>query len=133
MARHSSVSKVERKALENQARISKQLKLMKGDQKGLHFKGYDRLLAEATAKFDKLGQLNKDIDNGGERAILARQTKAKMNYVTYFTDAAPTCKGAWDSESNKGNEAKRSVIGRDGKHQRIMKGQSARNSQAQGI
>lgn len=86
MARHSSVSKVDRTARRKQQRIGNDLRLMTGDCKALRFKNYDRLLSEAQHKFGIIAALNNDVDNGGERAMVASRKLREMKVVKYYVD-----------------------------------------------
>lgn len=89
MARHSSVSKVDRSAQRKKDRIGNELRLMTGDNKSLRFKDYDRLLSEAEQKFGIIAALNRDVDIGGEIAVTARRKLREMKEVKYYVDKAP--------------------------------------------
>ncbi|UOL50849.1 hypothetical protein SoKa_gp1 [Pseudomonas phage SoKa] len=131
MAKHSSISKVERQRQRDYENIGKQLRKHVGDDKSLRFKSTDRLLAEATEHFRVVGELSAV---KGEGAVTARRKLREMREVKYFTDPEPTSKNAWDTKQTKAKPGQsRPVRGSTAKHQRIMKGQSARNSQGMGI
>jgi hypothetical protein len=128
MARHSSVSRSDR----NKARLKDKLEsLLKNEcpaVKSDRWQTVDKLEARATAHFTIVASLHERNDP------TARRKLREMREVKYDTDPEPTCKGAWDLNAAKGKVSKlRQVIGRDGKHQRILKGHSARNSQAKGL
>lgn len=127
MARHSSVSRAERKARRSADQLQTELQALPA-VKSDRWQTADQLLARAQRHFQLVAQLT------AENTVTSRRKLREMRDVKYDTDPEPTCKGAWDGNAAKGKVSKlRQVIGRDGKHQRIMKGQSARNSQAQGI
>lgn len=86
MARHSSVSRTDRQASRNRDRIGNELRLMTGDNKSLRFKDYDRLLTEAQHKFGLIAALNKDVDNGGERAVVASRKLRELKVIKYYVD-----------------------------------------------
>ncbi len=125
MARHSSTPRAIRDERRKQAHIGAELRkipAIKSDR----WMSAERLKDNATKHFELIAALHKRNDP------TARRKLREMRDVTYDTDPAPTCRGAWDDKAKKGKQS-RPVIGRDGKHQRIMKGQSARNSQAKGL
>lgn len=127
MARHSSVSRADRQAARRTDKIASDLRAMPA-VKSDRWQTADQLLARAQRHFALVAELT------AENSVTSRRKLREMREVRYDTDPEPTCKGAWDSNAAKGKVSKlRQVIGRDGKHQRIMKGQSARNSQAKGI
>jgi hypothetical protein len=127
MSKHSSVSKTQRAAARLTERRAAELQAMPA-VKSDRWQTADQLLARAQRHFHLVAELT------AENTVTSRRKLREMREVKYDTDPEPTCKGAWDSNAAKGKVSKlRQVIGRDGKHQRIMKGQSARNSQAQGI
>lgn len=128
MARHSSTPRAirdERRKAEHVSAELRKIPAIKSDR----WMTTERLLDSAVGHFGLVAVLNKRNDP------TARRKLREMRDVKYDTDPEPTCKGAWDGEVAKGkiSKAGRAAIGRDGKHQRIMKGQSARNSQAKGL
>lgn len=128
MARHSSVSRADR----NKARLAASLECKLKNEcpavKSDRWQTLDKLEARATAHFRLVAVLQARNDP------TARRKLRELRDVKYDTDPDPTCKGAWDKDVAKGKATSgRQAIGRDGKHQRIMKGQSARNSQAKGL
>lgn len=127
MARHSSVSRASRHAARRVNKIAGDMQAMPA-VKSDRWQTADQLLARAQRHFALVAEL------AAENTVTSRRKLREMRDVKYDTDPEPTCKGAWDSNAAKGKVSKlRQVIGRDGKHQRIMKGQSARNSQAKGL
>lgn len=131
MARHSSVSKVDRNAQRAYDRIGRELSSMIGDKKDLRFKDTKRLEAEATEHFRLVKELS---SVKGEGAVTARRKLRELRDVKYYTDPEPTSKNAWDSKQAGSKPSQsRPVRGSTAKHQRIMKGQAARNSQAKGL
>lgn len=131
MARHSSVSKADRNAQRAYERIGTELRKHVGDDKSLRFKSTDRLMGEAKHHFETVAELSAV---KGEAAVTARRKLREMRDVRYFTDPEPTCKNAWDTGQTKAKPSQsRPVRGSTAKHQRIMKGQAARNSQGKGI
>lgn len=125
MARHSSITRADRDALRKREKIGAELRKIPA-VKSDRWATTDRLEGVATRHFELVSELNKRNDP------TARRKLREMRDVHYDTDPAPTCKGAWDNKASKGKQS-RPVMGRDGKHQRIMKGQNARNQQARGI
>jgi hypothetical protein len=131
MARHSSVSKQDRNAQRAYDRIGKELSKMIGDKKDLRFKTTKRLEVEAVEHFRVVKELS---EVKGEGAVTARRKLREMRDVKYYTDPEPTSKNAWDGKQTRAKPGQsRPVRGSTAKHQRIMKGQAARNSQGKGI
>lgn len=126
MARHSSVSKKDRHAAALTASLSNKLQKECPAVKSDRWQSVDKLEQRATAHFTIVDALHKRNDP------TARRKLREMRDVQYDTDPAPSARGAWDDAAKKGKQS-RPVAGRDGKHQQIMKGQSARQSQAKGI
>lgn len=126
MARHSSVSRIERDANRKTERIAADLRKIPAVTSD-RWQTSDKLLARAQGHFKLVATLQ------AENTVTSRRKLREMRDVMYDTDPEPTCKGAWDDDAKKGLPNKRAVIGRDGKHQRIMKGQTARNNQAKGL
>lgn len=126
MPRHSSVSKTERAEQRKQSNIENELRGIRA-VKSDRFATYDRLLGTATHHFQLVAKLQ------AENSVTSRRKLRELREVRYDTDPDATEKGAWDEQAAKGKASKRAVIGRDGKHQRIMKGQTARNNQAKGL
>lgn len=125
MARHSSITKADRAELRKRDRLTTELRKIPA-VKSDRWATADRLEGVATHHFELVSELNKRNDP------TARRKLRELRDVHYDTDPAPTGKGAWDNKASKGKQS-RPVMGRDGKHQRIMKGQNARNSQAKGL
>ena len=130
MARHSSVSRTDRKTAENQRRITKQLTLMIGDDKSLRFKGYDRLLEDATQKFGLINSLNKEVDTNGDRAVTARRKLREMRDVKYYVDQAPA---AGELHLKQGDKHHNPARGSTGRAKKLLSGHNARNNQGKGI
>lgn len=130
MARHSSVSRDERKTAENQRRISKQLRLMIGDDKSLRFKGYDRLLEDATQKFGLINSLNKEVDTNGDRAVTARRKLRELRDVKYYVDRAPA---AGELHLKQGDKQHNPARGSTARAKKLLSGHTARNNQGKGI
>ena len=126
MARHSSVSRDARKAQRANEQLGVELRkipAIKSDR----WQTADKLLATAQRHFKLVSELQ------AANTVTSRRKLREMRDVMYDTDKPATCKGAWDDDAKKGKPNKRAVIGRDAKHQRIMKGQAARNNQAKGM
>lgn len=132
MARHSSVSRAERKTAENQRRITKQLTVMIGDDKSLRFKGYDRLLEDATQKFGLINALNSDVDTApsSDRAVTARRKLREMREVKYYVDPAPA---AGELHLKQGDKTHNPARGSTGRAKKLLSGHNARNNQGKGI
>jgi type I restriction-modification system DNA methylase subunit len=126
MARHSSVSRADRKAQRAAKQLETELQKITA-VKSDRWQTGDKLLARAQQHFKLVATLQ------AENTVTSRRKLRELRDVMYDTDPEPTCKGAWDDDAKKGLPNKRAVIGRDGKHQRIMKGQTARNNQAKGL
>lgn len=126
MARHSSVSRADR----NKARLAQSLesklqhecRAVKSDR----FQTLKSLEAKATGHFKLVAKLQ------AENSTSSRKKLRELRDVKYDTDPTPTCKGAWDAEAKHGRQS-RPVGSKDSKHVQLMKGQAARNSQAQGL
>ena len=126
MARHSSVSRADRKADRAKEQIATELQkivAVKSDR----FTSYDRLLTGAAHHFELVAKLQ------SENSVSSRRKLRELRDIKYDTDPEPSSDGMYDVQAAKGKVSKRAVIGRDGKHQRIMKGQTARNNQAKGL
>ena len=126
MARHSSVSRTERSAAHAKTKIQNELRKLPA-VKSDRFTTFERMLTGSQHHFELVAKLQ------AENSTTSRRKLREMREVRYDTDPAPTADGAWDDQAAKGKKSKRPVIGRDGKHQRIMKGQTARNNQAKGL
>lgn len=126
MARHATVSKAERVLDRSKVKIQRELRKIPAVTSD-RFTTFDRMLTASKHHFELVAKLQAD------NTVTSRRKLREMREVRYDTDPAATADGAWDAEAAKGKASKRAVIGRDGKHQRIMKGQTARNNQGLGI
>lgn len=125
MARHSSTPRAERDAARKTATMGAELRKIPA-VKSDRWMSAERLHDNAHRHFELVAALHKRNDP------TARRKLRELREVRYDTDPEPTCKGAWDDAVKKGKRS-RPVAGRDAKHQRIMAGQNARNSQAKGL